>query len=119
MSTAEQETALKEAKILEMLKHPNIVAFREVYRTTRMKLNIVMEYAGGGDLSHRVKAAKETKNHFSETNILNWFVQICLAIRYIHSKYVSLNAAKSFTGTSKPRMFSSLRRDSSNWGTSG
>ena len=69
-----------------MLNHPNIVRFREVYRTAKMKLNIVMEYAGGGDLGHRIKAAKEAKVHFSEHQILEWFVQICLAVRYIHSK---------------------------------
>jgi NIMA (never in mitosis gene a)-related kinase len=51
-----------------------------------MKLNIVMEYAGGGDLGHRIKAAKEGKIHFSEQQILDWLVQICLAVRYIHSK---------------------------------
>lgn len=48
-----------------MLHHSNIVHFREVYRTAKMKLNIVMEYAGGGDLSQRIKTAKETKMHFS------------------------------------------------------
>lgn len=69
-----------------MLNHPNIVRFREVYRTAKMKLNIVMEYAAGGDLAHRIKAAKEAKIHFSERQILDWFVQICLAVRYIHSK---------------------------------
>ena len=94
MSPEEQEAALKEAKILEMLNHTNIVRFREVYRTAKMKLNIVMEYAGGGDLSQRIKSAKETKMFFSEAQILNWFVQICLALRYIHSKYVSYHSAK-------------------------
>jgi NIMA (never in mitosis gene a)-related kinase 1/4/5 len=53
-----------------------------------------MEYAGGGDLSQRIKSAKETKMFFSEAQILNWFVQICLALRYIHSKYVSYHSAK-------------------------
>lgn len=72
-----------------MLNHTNIVRFREVYRTAKMKMNIVMEYAGGGDLFQHIKTAKETKMFFSEHQILNWFVQICLALRYIHSKYVS------------------------------
>ena len=51
-----------------------------------MKLNIVMEYAAGGDLAQRIKKAKEQKMHFSEKQVLTWFVQICLAVRYIHSK---------------------------------
>jgi NIMA (never in mitosis gene a)-related kinase len=54
-----------------------------------MKLNIVMEYASGGDLSHKIKAAKESKTHFSEEEILRWFVQICLAVKHIHDRYVS------------------------------
>ena len=91
LSPEEQESALKEAKILEMLEHQSIVQFKEVYRTAKMRLNIVMEYAGGGDLSQRIKTAKEGKMHFSESQIISWFIQICLAVRYIHSKYVSLH----------------------------
>ena len=88
-----------------MLHHSNIGHFKEVYRTAKMKLNIVMEYAGGGDLSQRIKTAKEGKMHFSESQILSWFVQICLAVRYIHSKYVSLHSAKLYIATSRLKMF--------------
>jgi len=38
---------LREAKILEFLSHPNIVKFREVYKTKKGRLCIVMEYADG------------------------------------------------------------------------
>ena len=58
MMPKEQEEAEKEVKILEMLDHPNVVKFKEVYRTSKMKLNIVMEYADGGDLADRIKTAK-------------------------------------------------------------
>jgi len=51
MSEDEKKTTLKEAKILEALKHPNIVKFKEVYKTKKGKLCIVMEYADGGDLA--------------------------------------------------------------------
>ena len=48
--------ALIEAKILEVLKHPNIVAFREQYTSgQRGVLNIVIEYADGGDLEAKIK----------------------------------------------------------------
>lgn len=50
MSEKEKEETLKEAKILEVLKHPNIIRFREVYKTKKGKLCIVMDYADGGDL---------------------------------------------------------------------
>jgi NIMA (never in mitosis gene a)-related kinase len=49
MSDQEKRDTLKEAKILEMLNHPNIVKFREVYKTKRGKLCIVMDYADGND----------------------------------------------------------------------
>ena len=52
---AEKRDTLKEAKILEALKHPNIIRFREVYKTKRGKLCIVMDYADGGDLAKRLK----------------------------------------------------------------
>jgi NIMA (never in mitosis gene a)-related kinase len=51
---------------LELLNHQNIVKFKEVYRTAKMKLNIVMEYAEGGDLFQRIKTAKQTMSYFSE-----------------------------------------------------
>ena len=48
----QRRDALKEAKILEVLsRHPNIVSFKEVYKTRNGKLCIVMEYVDGGDLN--------------------------------------------------------------------
>lgn len=61
MSKAEKEETIKEAKILELLNHPNIVKFREVYMTKKGKLCIVMEYANGGDLGGKVKEMKNKK----------------------------------------------------------
>ena len=45
-----------------------------------------MEYADGGDLNHVLKEAKGTL--FNENQILNWFTQICLAIKHIHDRKV-------------------------------
>lgn len=65
LSPQEQADAMREAKILEILRHPNIVRFKEVYSTAKGKLNIVMEYAEGGDLAQRIKAAKKNGMQFS------------------------------------------------------
>ncbi len=46
---------LRESKILEALNHPNIIKFKEVYKTKDGKLCIVMDYAEGGDLENRIK----------------------------------------------------------------
>lgn len=55
MSEEERRETLREAKILEVLNHPNIVRFREVYKTKKGKLCIVMDFADGGDLQSRIK----------------------------------------------------------------
>ena len=47
MAEDEKKEVLKEAKIMESLKHPNIIRFREVYKTKKGNLCIVMDYADG------------------------------------------------------------------------
>jgi NIMA (never in mitosis gene a)-related kinase len=55
MSEQERKETLQEAKILEVLNHPNIVRFREVYKTKKGKLCIVMDYADGNYLLTRCR----------------------------------------------------------------
>ncbi len=55
MSDEKKEETIKEARILEALNHPNIIKFREVYKTKHNKLCIVMDYADGGDLGKKIK----------------------------------------------------------------
>ncbi|KAM3143504.1 hypothetical protein pb186bvf_004266 [Paramecium bursaria] len=86
MTKQEQEETLREAKILEFLSHPNIVKFKEVYKTKKGRLCIVMEYADGGDLAKRIKDAKGV--YFSENQILDWFTQMCLAIKHVHDRKI-------------------------------
>ena len=73
MSEEEIQDTYKEAKIMQVLNHPNIVCFREVYKTKKKRLCIVMDYADGGDLQSAIKKARETSKYFSEDQILNWF----------------------------------------------
>ena len=47
MSDSEKKETVKEAKILEVLSHPNIVKFIEVFKTKNGKLCIVMDFADG------------------------------------------------------------------------
>lgn len=51
---------------MKKLDHPNIIGFKEVYRTKMHKLCIVMEYADGGDLSSEIKWWAETKEYLDE-----------------------------------------------------
>ena len=89
MTTQDQKEVYRESKILEFLKHPNIIRFREVYYRKdglEPKLCIVMDYADGGDLQNKIKSNKGQP--FPEHQIIHWFVQICEAVKYIHSMKV-------------------------------
>jgi len=76
----------QEAKILSVLKHPYIINFREVFVTVSNKLCIVMDYAEGGDLQHKIRQAHH--NHFPESQILDWFTQICLGLKHVHDRKI-------------------------------
>ena len=67
MSEKEKLETIKEAEILQLFKHPNIIRFKEVYKTKKAKLCIVMEYAEGGDLQKKIK--DQNGKLFSETQI--------------------------------------------------
>lgn len=83
MQEKDKNDIMQEAKILESLNHPNIIHFKELIIDNQNEyLHIVMEYADGGDMNQKIKMQKG--KHFTESQILNWFSQICQAIKYLH-----------------------------------
>ncbi len=58
MSEEEKRNTYREAKILELLSHPGIIHFREIYKNSAGELCIVMDYADGGDLAKMIKERK-------------------------------------------------------------
>jgi len=82
----ETEKALQEVKILKKCKHPNIIAFKEAFitRYPNRALHLVTEYADSGDLHQKIESQKKKNQLFSESEIINWLIQICLALKYIH-----------------------------------
>lgn len=75
------ESAEREAKLLSTLKHPNIVAYNESFLSNDGFLNIVMAYCEGGDLYTKIKEKKAKKELLSESQIIEWFIQICMALQ--------------------------------------
>ena len=47
-----------------------------------------MEYCEEGDLAFHVKRKLQKKEYFSEKLILNWFLQVALALSYVHEKKI-------------------------------
>ena len=85
LSPQEQRDARKETKILACLHHPNIIGYRGSF-TSNNTLHIVMDYADNGDLFTAIQNAKGV--HFKEDQILDWFVQITLALKHIHDRKI-------------------------------
>jgi NIMA (never in mitosis gene a)-related kinase 1/4/5 len=83
----EQQNALLEVNLLRYLNHPNIVGYIGSYVEDGL-LIIVMEYWDVGDLSYHIKKKKKEGGKFEENEILNWFIQISMALEYIHSKKI-------------------------------
>lgn len=59
-----------------LVSHPNIIAYKEAFfDETCSTLNIVMEYADGGDLEAKIKDMKKAGTSFIESEIWNIFIQ--------------------------------------------
>ena len=52
-----------------------------------------MDYADGGDLSMKIR--EQNGKFFPENKILDWFTQVCLAIKHIHDRKILHRDIKS------------------------
>ena len=82
----ELAAAEREAQLLSSLKHPNIVSYIESFRSRDRYLNIVMAFCEGGDLYTKLKYRK--KQLLDEAQIIEWFIQITLALQYMHERSI-------------------------------
>ena len=87
LNEKERRSALQEANLLKRLDHPNVVAYVDMI-STRSKLFIFMQYCDGGDLEQRLATCKKEGRHVPEAQLLDWFVQMALALQYLHSQRV-------------------------------
>ncbi|OMJ93872.1 hypothetical protein SteCoe_3063 [Stentor coeruleus] len=83
----DEDTLNYEVSALERLEHPHIIQYHESFRNEGY-LCIVIDFAEGGDLASRVKMAKTKSYKFPEVQIWKWFMQICIALNYIHENKI-------------------------------
>lgn len=83
LNEKERRAALQEAQLLQQLAHPNVVAYVDML-ATRSKLFLFMQYCDGGDLEQRLNGHRKAGTFVPEPQLLDWFVQMTLALQYLH-----------------------------------
>ncbi|CAL6069643.1 Kinase [Hexamita inflata] len=76
-----------QANVLNNLSHPNIIGYRESF-TDCGYLYTVTDYSDSGDLSQLINERAKAKQPFSETEVMYYFVQILLALKYVHDNQI-------------------------------
>ncbi|XP_070819132.1 NIMA-related kinase 12 [Chaetodon trifascialis] len=83
-----QKAILQEADIIRGLQHPHIVKCSDAFvNPDDGFIYIVMNYCDGGTLDDKVKARKP-KEFFTEDTVMGWFVQVAMAVDYIHASKI-------------------------------
>ena len=66
LSGKDLKLSLAEVDVLKRLDHANIVAYRDSFKDADVRLNIVMEYAAGGDLGSLINKRSKAGKRFAE-----------------------------------------------------
>lgn len=74
-----------EIRLMERLRHPNIVIFHEALDTPK-QIYLVMEFVGGGSMHHFLK--KRPGRRLEDSVAKRLFYQVCQGIRYLHDRHI-------------------------------
>lgn len=75
------ESAYREVKMLEMIKHPNVVELIEDFESPDgAQLCIVMAYCESGDLTAYIKAARAKGKMIPEAQARRVFLFVCVFV---------------------------------------
>ena len=92
ISDANDESVKKiknDVEILKTLNHPNVILFvNALFSDDQKTLYLFTEYADDGNLQMKLDENKKEKKNFDEVTLLNWLMQVCLALKYIHEKEI-------------------------------
>ena len=96
LSDKDKENALNEIRILYSLSHKNIIGYKDAFFDQSSKtLNIVMEFANGGDISVKIKYNLKHKLHFGENIIWEYLIQILEGLNFLHENKIIHRDLKS------------------------
>ena len=92
----EKDNSFNEVRLLASLDHKNIIGYKEAFFDDKSKtLNIVMEYADGGDLSTKIKEYRKKNIYFEEETIWSTLIQILEGLKYLHQSCIIHRDLKS------------------------
>lgn len=95
LSTTELEEVKAEAHLLSEMDHPNIIKLMDDSFLEDDMLFIITEYADQGDLYQIISKNSRKRKYFEESLILNWFIQVLMAVKYIHDRNILHRDIKS------------------------
>lgn len=92
LSRQESLEAQNEVKVLAQLAHikhgnPFIIGYHSAF-VEKGSLHILLNYAENGDLSQAITKTKNRNRQFRQPQILDWFVQISSALKFVHGKNI-------------------------------
>jgi len=70
------------------LCHQYVIRYLESFRDGNNNDCIVMEYAENGELQQYLNSRKLNNNPLSEDKVMEWFIQLCLGLKYIHNQNI-------------------------------
>ncbi|MBN1149006.1 MAG: serine/threonine protein kinase, partial [Anaerolineales bacterium] len=80
-SEAAQRQFLREAKLLHVLRHPNLPLVKDYFFLPSQGQYLVMDYVEGQDLGEML-----LNGPLEEARVLPWIMQVCDALSYLHSQ---------------------------------
>lgn len=86
-SKKEAEDAAKEGRLLTSLQHPFVVRYRDSFCEAGV-LCLIMDFCEGGELAKQIRRARRNHQRIPEEQILRWFTQAMLSLKYIHDKHI-------------------------------
>ena len=92
----EKKNMINEIKILNSLRHPNIIGFKNVFLDKPSNsFNILMEFPTNGNLENKIQYAINYKMYIEEAIIWNILTQILEGLVYAHKKGIIHKNLKS------------------------
>ena len=87
MTGPERIESLNEIRILASVNHNNIIRFYDAFLQNN-NLYVVTEFAPNGDLGKLLEKKSRTRTLLNENTIWTYFIQICLAVKELHSRNI-------------------------------